>query len=90
MSSERQDSGWQLHHSISTSSNQHSAAELLELVDRMRDAGAHHTIDLPTMVVCGTQSEGAREMHPTRLVCQKPLLRNRPAAALQPGLQPGT
>jgi hypothetical protein len=45
-------------HGFAASSYQKSAGELIQLVDKMRDAGAHHTIDLPTMVVCGNQSAG--------------------------------
>lgn len=45
-------------HGFGASSYQKSAGELIELVDKMRDAGAHLTIDLPTMVVCGNQSAG--------------------------------
>jgi hypothetical protein len=37
---------------------QQSAKQLNELVNEMRDAGAHFELDLPTVVVCGNQSAG--------------------------------
>jgi hypothetical protein len=40
------------------STYQHSANQLMTLVNDLRDIGAHSELDLPTIVVCGNQSAG--------------------------------